>query len=134
MVNNSIKHLIPPSGDNPSSRQRRIPNGPIYLLSDVKGIAKQNTYLMTNKCNDDVHKLAWSVDEVSDLVSQLTQHDYKNSEWCKMSIGAWKPCDAYTITRNEYFNTLRKSMPVQYYIKFAIGPKGNALLIISCHT
>ena len=133
MVNNHISNLIPPSGDNPSERKRRIGNGPLYLLSEVQKIAKVNTVLVTNRCKDDVHKLAWSLDDVAELVNELTNNNYKNSEWCRVTNGRWLACDAYVIIRDEYYEHLRKAIQCEYYVKFAIGPTGKALLIVSCH-
>ncbi len=133
MVNNNTSNLIPPSGDNPSKRERRIGNGPLYSLSEVQKIVKVNTVLVTKRCNDDVRKLAWSVDDVAVLVNELTNNNYKNSEWCRVNKGPLLACDAYVIVRDEYYERLHKTLPCEYYVKFAIGPTGKAILIVSCH-
>ena len=133
MVNNNITNLVPPSGDNPSDRERRIGGGPLHSLSKVQKIAKINTFLVTDRCNADVRKLGWSVDDVVDLVNDLTKNNYKNSEWCRISNGAWLACDAYVIIKDEYYAHLRKTIPCEYYVKFGIGPTGKAILLVSCH-
>ncbi len=133
MVNNEMPDLIPLSGDDPSDRERRIGGGPLYSLSKVQKIARVDTFLVTGRCRADVQKLGWSVDDIVDLVNDLTKKNYKNSEWCRVSNGAWLACDAYVIVKDVYYAHLYKTIPCEYYVKFAIGPTGKAILVVSCH-
>lgn len=42
-------------------------------------------------------------------------------------------CDAYSIRRMEVIPATGKTMPVGYFLKFAIGKTGNLVLMVSCH-
>lgn len=134
MVNNL--NLQPPASDSPSDDERKIQGGPLYPLSEVQDNVREygRIFLVTRDCRRDVeNRLGWSTDDVGQLVLELSDRDYRNSEWCKSSISKWLPCDAYTIRRSEHINASGISVNCEYYLKFAIGPDGTALLFVSCH-
>ena len=134
MVNTN--KLKPPEGDDLSEEERLIPDGPLEPLSKIQEVAKQGRLIpVTNKCIDDIERLGWSADEeVRELVLQLRESNYHRSEWCKISIKKnLVACDAYTIERYEKYTDSGSSYLCKYYLKFAIGPMGDALLMVSCH-
>lgn len=137
MVNNQTdRSLQPPKGVNPSDKERAISVGPIYALTDVLSIAGKGSSvsLVTERCRHNVEDLGWSIDDVVSLISEIQPTNYKDSEWCRMDRGLWLPCDVYVVSRKEYCERMFNSLFVEYYLKFAIGPTGAVLLIVSCHT
>lgn len=115
----------------------KIPGGPLYSLERIKEIAKDETGLVlwTRDCVKDVNKLfEGDKDRVADLVQRLSNADYIDSEWCENGRGAWAACDAYSLTVVEWIETARKTMPIEYFVKFAVNKLGTLVLTISCHT
>ncbi len=134
MVNTD--NIKPPKGDNLSDEERCIHGGPLFDLSVVQGVAqKGKIYLVTKKCFDDVEKLGWSTEvEVRELVLQLSKSNYHRSAWCQISLKKnLVACDAYKIKRYESYGSSGSKYLCEYYVKLAIGPLGDALLIVSCH-
>lgn len=132
MVNN-LK-IKPPEGENPSDKDRLIANGPLYPLAEVQEIADSaNTInLVTKKCRNDVENLGWSTDNVGELIKELRDAHYRNSEWC-LSGTHWFACDAYVIRRKEFFELTHTYYDCEYYVKLSISVNGLVLLAVSCH-
>jgi hypothetical protein len=136
MVNNQNGEPIePPKGESPSTAERVILAGPLFVLAQVQDISRQDHSIsfVTKQCSIDVDRLGWSVVEVGKLLRTLGPQNYHQSEWCRMDGGRWLPCDAYVIQRMEYNEYSHRELLAEYYVKFSIGPNGAALLIVSCH-
>lgn len=131
MVSHVIVSLYSgPTGPSPS----KIP-GPLYNLQEVRAIAiRRKVVLWTSKCVRNVADLEWDTNHVAEVLCQLSEQHYKDSEWCENGKGAWAACDAYVFCRKEWVSTARKEMPIRYFIKFAIGKGGAVVLTVSCHT
>jgi len=124
------------SSDPPdeSGRVKIDIGGPLYDLSRVRALVEDETQLVlwTEKCRRDVHKLFDSdLEQVADLL--LGPMDYVDSEWCENGKGAIAACDAYRVRRSEWIEATRRSMTVEYFVKFAIGKTGKLVLLVSCH-
>ena len=128
--------MKPSNTDEKSSVSERIlSGGPIYNLDDVQGLARKegSISLATRKCRKNVQDLLWSIDDVADLILDLTSEHYRNSEICKTEITSYES-DAYVIRRREFNKYANKNLDTKYYIKFAVGPTNKVIIIISCHT
>lgn len=114
----------------------KIPGGPLYELRRVKAILKGGAgiTLWTRDCAKDVAELGWDHAEVIDLVRQLEQEHYIDSEWCENGRGAFAACDAYSLQRKEWIAAAHKDMLMEYFVKFAINKLGTMVLTVSCHT
>lgn len=85
-------------------------------------------------CVSNVRELGWENSDVIDLVLQLRDGDYLDSEWCENGRGAYAACDAYSVRVKEWVETANKEMLIKYFVKFAINKLGTMVLTISCHT
>jgi len=86
------------------------------------------------KCRKDVFKLFDDdLGKVAGLVQCLKGSDYIDSEWCENGKNAVAACHAYSIRRMEVIAATGRTMPVGYFLKFAIGKTGNLVLLVSCH-
>lgn len=114
----------------------KISGGPLYDLSRVRSIIRDGTglTLWTKDCVSNVRELGWENSDVIDLISQLGQGDYIDSEWCENGRGAFAACDAYSISVKEWVATAGRQMLIEYFVKFAINKLGTMVLTISCHT
>lgn len=139
MVNNKLNISAypkePPSGPE---NERVILDGPLYdpaEVMDILGCGDDNTVLWTRDCNKDVQKLAFDKSDVRALVQEaILKGHYLNSQWClQKPDGPWAACDAYCLVRNQWSDSERKQLSVEYYIKFAQGKLGKILLVVSCH-
>ncbi len=122
---------VPPTaGEN-----RKIAGGPLYLLANVQALTLQadTLNLWTRRCIQDVAKLGFDTDDVGGLIRELSEQDYRDSEWCDNGK-SWAACDAYTLKRLEFIEAAGKSFRIEYFLKFALGKTGKLLLIVSCHT
>ncbi|MBL8399538.1 MAG: hypothetical protein JNL00_00575 [Candidatus Accumulibacter sp.] len=90
--------------------------------------------LWTGKCRRDVANLTLDAADVGALLQELTERDYRDSEWCDNGKGAWAACDAYNLRRNEYVETAGKTFRMEYFLKFALSKTGKLVLMVSCHT
>jgi len=81
-----------------------------------------------------VQNLQWTADDVADLIQQLKDADYIDSEWCDNGKGAIAGCDAYALRRMEWIPAANKQMQIEYFLKFAINKLGTLVLTVSCHT
>ncbi|PQA79256.1 type II toxin-antitoxin system MqsR family toxin [Rhodoferax sp. TS-BS-61-7] len=114
----------------------KIAGGPIYDLSRVKSIIHdgKGLTLWTKDCVSNVRELGWENSDVIDLVLQLRDGDYIDSEWCENGRGAYAACDAYSLRVKEWVETANREMLIGYFVKFAINKLGTMVLTISCHT
>ncbi|MDP1606577.1 MAG: type II toxin-antitoxin system MqsR family toxin [Rhodocyclaceae bacterium] len=122
----------PPKDDE----NRKIAGGPLYSLSEVQALTQQTDALKlwTRRCIQDVAKLGFDTDDVGGLIRELSEQDYRDSEWCDNGKEAWAACDAYMLKRLEFIETAGKYLRIDYFLKFALGKTGKLLLIVSCHT
>jgi hypothetical protein len=113
----------------------KIAGGPLYDLERVRGLAQGGAgiLLWTRRCVTKVAALAWDESDVARLLDELNPRHYIDSEWCDNGK-AWAAADAYSIKRLEWIPHVNKSMLIEYFIKFAIGSRGNVVLTVSCHT
>lgn len=119
--------------DDPASG-RKIAGGPVYELKTVKGIAKTSRAMTwTNRCVDDLADLGFSLPDVLELIQELSEQNYRDSEWCENGSGYWVACDSYYIVRKEYMPVTGKTHPIEYFLKFAVAKSGLLLLLVSCH-
>jgi hypothetical protein len=124
------------SGNVPSEGgSLKIADGPLYALDRVKTILKDGTglQLWTRDAVKNVAELGLEKADVIDLILQLQNGDYIDSEWCENGKGAFAACDAYVIKVKEWVETANKDMLIGYFVKFAINKLGNMVLTISCH-
>ncbi|MGB4117220.1 MAG: hypothetical protein WBK51_11800 [Polaromonas sp.] len=114
----------------------KILGGPLYQLERVKGIIKDGTglQLWTRDSVLNVAELGWVKTDVINLIQQLRQADYIDSEWCENGKGAYAACDAYSIRVKEWIDAAHKHMMIEYFVKFAINKLGTMVMTISCHT
>jgi len=133
----TFKNLSAYDGDLPSDgKTRKIAGGPLYALARIKALTKlpDAVNLWTAKARRDVANLAMAPADVGDMIRQLTEHDYRDSEWCDNGKGSCAACDAYALTRDEYVEHAGKSYRMVYFLKFAESRTGKLVLIVSCHT
>ena len=114
----------------------KISGGPLYDLDRVKTIIQdgKGLQLWTRDCVTSVRELGWDASDVIDLVLQLRQAHYIDSEWCENGRGAYAACDAYSINFKEWIEAANKHMLIEYFVKFAINKLGTMVMTISCHT
>ena len=117
-----------------SGSTKIVTDGPLYCIEDVKTLARpESIRFVTQKCEADVANLGWDHDDVAELLGELTSQHYRDSEWCLICGSLFFPCDAYSICRMEFIPAARKQLPIEYFVKLAIGTSGNLVLIVSCH-
>ena len=125
------------SSNPPSTNGRvKIAGGPCYALDRVQALAadEDRLKLWTEKCRRDVHKLFdGDLEQVAALVGCLKASDYIDSEWCDNGNSALAACDAYSLRRKEFVPSAGKEMPIDYFLKFAVGKAGHLVLMVSCH-
>ena len=110
--------------------------GPIYGLSRVKSIIHdgRGLTLWTKNCVSNVRELGWENSDVIDLVLQLRDGDYIDSEWCENGRRGFEGCDSYSIRVSERIEAVNREMLIEYFVKFAVNKLGTMVLTISCHT
>lgn len=114
----------------------KIAGGPVYSLARVQSLCADGTgvSLWTRDCAQNVQNLQWTAEDVADLIQQLNDADYIDSEWCDNGKGAIAGCDAYALRRMEWIPAANKQMQIEYFLKFAINKLGTLVLTVSCHT
>ena len=118
---------------------RKIAGGPLYPTGEVLALLEreqeQGIRLWTRKCTSDAQKYELDLQDLSVLLEEAVCHGrFKGSEWCEQRpSGPWAACDAYQLFRDEWIENARKSMRVEYYLKFAMARTGQLLLLVSCH-
>lgn len=138
MVNSKVISLFSEEPLPVDGGDRTIAKGPLYSAKDVLAIlatsGSSKVQLLTRRCREDVQDLGWDTEDVITLVRQaLLKGRYLGSQWCQTGKGPWAACDSYVVSQKEWIEHIAKEMPMEYYIKFAIGKTGNLLLIVSCH-
>ena len=114
----------------------KIKSGPLYDLERIQNLVNDENQLFawTEKCRKDIHKLFDDdLSCVAELIRCLKKTDYIDSEWCENGRGALAACDAYSTRRLEVIQATGMSMPVEYFLKFAVGKTGKLVLMVSCH-
>ena len=134
MVNVSAFIGEPPANGG----SRKIPGGPLYEPSKIKAILAKGetaTSAWTRKCAVEVQNLCLDGNDICKLLNDaITSGRYRDSEWCvQKPTGPWAACDAYELVRYEWNRFSHKELPVEYFVKFAIGKTGQILLLVSCH-
>lgn len=121
----------------PASGQGRvkIANGPLYELERVQQLAAVGSLqAWTDSCDKTIYNLfAGDLAAVADLLQCLRTQDYRDSEWCTNGRNALAACDAYKLCRREWVASTGKTMPVEYFLKFAVSKTGQLALLASCH-
>jgi hypothetical protein len=115
---------------------RKIVGGPLYELANIQKRVKQpgSINLWTAKCRRDAANLMLDTSDLSAMVCELLNSDYRDSEWCENGKGFWAACDAYILRRSEFVEQAGRHLNVMYFLKFAESKTGNLVLIVSCHT
>lgn len=90
--------------------------------------------LWTRRCRNTAADLGLDTGDVGALIRELSERDYRDSEWCENGRGAYAACDAYTLRRLEFMEKVGKSFTVEYFLKFAVARTGQLLLNVFCHT
>lgn len=120
---------LPDFSESPSTAERRISRSAIYKLEFVKQLPAERFHLLTRRCRVDVvENLEWDTDDIDLVIKSLSEMDFHTAEWCRAGK-KWLPCDSYVL-RNFDEDEERN---IDIYIKFAVSPEGDALLIVSCH-
>lgn len=133
----TFKNLSAYDGALPKDGEgRKIATRPLYRLTEIQALAATSdaVNLWTAKCRRDVANLALDAADVGVMLQELTERDYRDSEWCDNGKGAWAACDAYTLRRLEYLESAGKSFRMEYFLKFALSKTGKLVLMVSCHT
>lgn len=81
----TFKNLSAYDGDLPDDGEvRKIAGGPLYDLARIKALTKlpDAVNLWTAKARRDVANLAMDPADVGGMIRQLTERDYRDSEWC----------------------------------------------------
>lgn len=132
-----LRNLSAYNGEPPGDgKLRKIAGGPLYDLARIKALTKlpDAVNLWTAKARRDVANLGLEPADVGGMIRQLTERDYRDSEWCENGKGSCAACDAYEFTRDEYVEHAGKSYRMMYFLKFAESRTGKLVLIVSCHT
>ena len=121
-----------PPGDG---KARKIAGGPLDDLAKIEALTMlpDAVKLWTARAGRDVANLAMDLDDVGDMIRELTERNYHSSEWC-CNGKSYAACDAYTLKRSEYIEHAGKRFPMEYFVKFAESKTGKLVLIVSCHT
>jgi len=123
----------------PVGSDRGIPQGPLYPAAEVLKLLQDcgasGIQVWTKKCTADLQKLLLDTDDLVDLLREsVLGGRFIGSEWCRQTPdGPWAACDAYALYRREWVAVAHRDMPMEYYLKFAIGKTGKILLLVSCH-
>jgi len=121
-----------------AAADRTILGGPLYPSAEVLELLKAGESAIrvwTRKCTADMQKLALDPDDLVELIGQaVSAGRFIGAEWCRQNpFGPWAACDAYSLIRQERMAAACRDMPMEYYLKFAIGKTGKILLLVSCH-
>ena len=110
--------------------------GPRYSLIEFQSRLVANTVSLIVVCrdaDDDLIELDWDLTDVRALISALTSHAYRNSQWCITSLRFWVACDAYVLNFNLDSVCEDLNCPT-YYLKFGFLPGvDHTSAIVSIH-
>lgn len=124
-------------GGKPNKRE--IVAGPLINLHTLQALLKSGQFdtdrlwIATKKCENDLRKERWSVEDVLFMLADLQTGDFKKSELCQVNGGRMVPCDAYEI---HYDVERRRRHPrgLAVYLKFSIDDVGFVtIVLVSCH-
>ena len=115
MVNNGsdFLRLVPHSlAPNPLPLFRKLP-GPRYDLQKIQQHIGDvdDIRLITQKCNDDVLDLSWTLQNVLELLHAATSGDFRDSEWCATGNGYSVDCDSYALNFDDVSGTRLAAAP-----------------------
>lgn len=115
---------------------RKISGGPLYELAKIQALTEQpdTVKFWTEKCRKNAADLTLDPTDVGEMIRELTNNDYRDSEWCDNGKNSWAACDAYRLVRNEFLANTGKKFRIEYFLKFAKSKTGNLVLMVSCHT
>jgi len=135
MVNNKphpLHYLEPYTG---TGTRKISTDKPLFTLEDVKQNCREgNIYAITDDAGHDIATLGFDLSDVANIIFELNESHYKDSEWCKIRGNRTFPCDAYVIRQPWLCPTLNKTITIEYYIKFSINLHGKSVLVVSFHT
>ena len=129
-----------PAYDPTIPRSRFIWAGPLIDLGALQALLSSGNFdteqlwLATNKCEKDLRKEQWAVEDVLQmLVSLDTALDYDKSEWCQVNGGRMVACDAYEM-RFDTVHKRRHPQGLPVYLKFSVDEDGTVtIVLVSCH-
>jgi len=123
---------VPPA----EGEDRKIAGGPLYELASIQELTKQpgTVKLWTKRCRRDAANLGFDTAVLGEMIRDLANHDYRDSEWCDNGKGFWAACDAYVLKRSEFVEHAGKWLVIVYFLKFAQSKSGDLVLMVSCHT
>lgn len=118
------------------NEERKITGGPLYELAKIQALTEQpeTVNLWTAKCRRDAANLTLDTSDLGEMIRELTNNDYRDSEWCDNGKDSWAACDAYTLKRSEFVERAGKWFSIVYFLKFAESKTGKLVLMVSCHT
>lgn len=130
--NLSAYNGVPPA----EGEDRKIPGGPLYELAKIQALTEQpdTINLWTAKCRRDAANLTLDTSDIGELIRELTNDDYRDSEWCDNGKNSWTACDAYRLVRSEFLENAGKWFRMVYFLKFAESKTGKLVLMVSIHT
>lgn len=156
MVNSTNPYLTvlpdichPPLCTDPDGSDRKIGEEALWKLHELVEIASsdddENVKMVTNRAVRDYENLVENGFDLNDVLAQLAVKGvFKGSWWCKTSpskdrngkprgVGAWIPCDAYSITL-DYENPKTGYCGIaNYYLKMCKSLDGSVVLFVSVH-
>ena len=133
----TLKNLSAYNGTPPiDGENRKIAAGPLYALARIQALTElsDSVKFWTKSCRRRAANLTLDPTDVGNMIRELKEQDYRDSEWCDNGKSYWAACDAYTLIRNEYLENAGKWFRMEYFLKFAESRTGKLVLIVSCHT
>lgn len=108
----------------------------MYELAKIQALTEQpgTVNIWTEKCRRDAANLTLNTSDLGKMIRELTNNDYRDSEWCDNGKDFWAACDAYTLMRSEFNEYAGKWFRNKYFLKFAESKTGKLVLMVSCHT
>ncbi|WP_440995029.1 hypothetical protein [Arhodomonas sp. SL1] len=131
-VNVSAYEGTPPDEDE----DRSIVGGPLYDAKAVLALTRADELAFWSRgAIRDAQKWSLEVSDVCRLVElAIRQGSYLGAQWCvQKPNGPWAACDTYKVTREEWLEAVRGTMPVTYYLKFCVAKTGTVLFSVSNH-
>lgn len=131
--------LVDPAGLVRRTRgSRKIGREPLIDLARLQQAiatgALDDVWVGTEKAENNLEDLSWTVGDLLDCIACLATSDHKGAEWCEDSYGHWHPCDAYAIRYDHLGKCRVRYSDINYYLKFSLDRDGAlTLVLISCH-
>lgn len=157
MVNNNpyLKILTslkpPPDKFSTGGSDRLIGHSPLWCLSEIVEIVLQHNEIkptvriVTEDAIKEYEELLVNGFDLKDAISSIeSKGRYRNSWWCKTSpnkdangnprgVGAWIPCDDYTLLLPYEHPATGYRGTCEHYFKFCKGLDGATVLFVSLH-